>query len=478
MKQLKTIDQLKKMFPKVVGVEAALLFGSFGRNEASPNSDIDIQILVSNNFQTCFLKEELQKEFHTQIQSIREVALRNKVVVYFKMQPKIEFIICTHISEIDRYYIGSEITDIQKTILFEKPLSSMDIKAYLTKLLNDHDSRKSYKTSNKQIVDLIDKFVYEFENCSSMHRRSDGYQFYYFYNIALHIAIQLKHLSKGETKYNFLPKYFIANVLTKEEQQLFHQLKGTLYLPEANRQKRLLLDFFYDAIETMVTKEELNEIKQICEWLFIRDFFWNFRDISTHNPKMKSGCIYRTATLTFFQHENKFEELLREKNIQTVIDIRADKEMEEMPYSEQTLSKFKYVKAQLDPWNQPDWFIQNHHQGANEEIAYRFFGLGCNDKIKQIFETIIEEETGAVAIHCFAGKDRTGIVITMLHLLAETPIETIYADYLASQVDVSVHLLNIVLDIIREKGGIEPYLHSCGLTEHQIIKLKHKILES
>ena len=249
-----------------------------------------------------------------------------------------------------------------------------------------------------------------------------------------------------------------------------------MFLPEANQQKRKLLDFFYTAIETLVTPEKLEEVKQFCEWLYNRDFLWNFRDISTHNSKIKSGRIYRTATMTLFQKENRFDELLNEKQIKTVIDLRADKEIEELPYHEQTLSKFKYIKAQLDPWNQPEWFKEKHHQGTNEEIAYRFFAIGCNDQIKNAMEAIINEELGSVAVHCFAGKDRTGIFISMLHLLADTPMEIIYADYLASEVDVKISRLNLVLDIITEKGGIEPYLLSCGLTTNQISKLKQKLL--
>lgn len=476
MKQLKTIDQLQKLFARVQGVDVALLYGSFGRNEATPNSDIDIQLLVDDKFENKFLIDELQKEFHSEIFSIREVAMRNKVVAYFKSQPKIEFAICRNISEIDRNYLGSEISNIANTILFEKRHSQYEIGTYLHQLVRDYNRNKTSQQNEKQIADLIDKFVYEFESCSGMHRRSDGYQFYFFYNIALQVAIQLNHLSKGHSKFNFLPKYFIANVLTKEEQEPFYTLRGTLFLPEANQQKRQLLDFFYTAIKTLATVEKQNEVKQFCEAIYDRDFLWNFRDISTHNPKIKSGRIFRTATMTFFQNENRFDDLLTEKKIKTVIDLRADKEIDEMPYNEQTLSKFKYVKTQLDPWNQPDWFKQNHHQGTNEEIAYRFFAIACNDKIKNAMEAIINEENGSVAIHCFAGKDRTGIFISLLHLLADTPIETINADYLASEVDVKLHRLNLVLDIIQEKGGIENYLQWCGLSGNQISQLKQKLL--
>ncbi|WP_276974684.1 tyrosine-protein phosphatase [Flavobacterium filum] len=476
MIQLKKIDQLQKMFPNVTGIDVALLYGSFGRNEATPNSDIDIQLLVNKDFETSILKDQLQKLFHNEIQSIREVAMRNKVVVYFKSQPKIEFAICTNIAEIDRNYLGSEITDFSQTVLYQRVPQLYDIGSYLAQLIRDYNNNKTEQQKEKQITDLVDKFIYEFESCSGMHRRSDGYQFYFFYNIALQVAIQLNHLSKGHSKFNFLPKYFIANILTKEEQETFYNLKGTLFLPEANQQKRKLLAFFYTAIETLVTPEKLEEVKQFCEWLYNRDFLWNFRDISTHNSKIKSGRIYRTATMTLFQKENRFDELLNEKQIKTVIDLRADKEIEELPYHEQTLSKFKYIKAQLDPWNQPEWFKEKHHQGTNEEIAYRFFAIGCNDQIKNAMEAIINEELGSVAVHCFAGKDRTGIFISMLHLLADTPMEIIYADYLASEVDVKISRLNLVLDIITEKGGIEPYLLSCGLTTNQISKLKQKLL--
>ncbi|MBK6964951.1 MAG: tyrosine-protein phosphatase [Bacteroidales bacterium] len=180
-----------------------------------------------------------------------------------------------------------------------------------------------------------------------MHCRSDGYQFYYFYNIALHVAIQLSNLAKGHTRFNFLPKYFIANMLSKEEQETLYSIRGTLFLPEANQQKRKLLDFFYSAIQPLVSRAKLNEVKQFCEWIYNRDYLWNFRDISTFNPKIKPGRIFRTATMTFFQNDRSFDHLLSEKNIRTVIDLRSDTEVSDLPYTERTLSKFNYGKHNL-----------------------------------------------------------------------------------------------------------------------------------
>ena len=475
MKQLKSINQLKELFPKVSGIEVALLYGSFGRNEPSPNSDIDIQLLIGNDFNTQIFKDELFKVFNSEIESIREIKLRKKIVLYFKAQPKIEFSICTNISDIDKHYLGSEIININNTILYESNLSKLEIETYLNNLVRDFKNNNDSNSNEKSIADLIDKFVYEFESCSTMHRRSDGYQFYFFYNLALQVVIQLNQLSKGDSKFNFLPKSFIANVLTKKEQGIFYDLKGTLFLPEANKQKRILLDFFYSTIEKIIGNEKLIEIKKFCEWLYERDFMWNFRDISLHNPKIKSGIIYRSSTMTFLQNEGRFDSLLKSKNIKTIIDLRADREIEELPYTEESISKFNYVKTPFDPWNQPDWFKEKHNQGTNDEIAYRFFTIGCNDKIKQGMEAILDEQKGSVAIHCFAGKDRTGILITMLHLLVDTPIEIINSDYLASEIDVNVNRLSLAIDIINQKGGIVPYLLSCGLTEYQIQLLKQKL---
>lgn len=477
MKQITTIERLKKLLPYIKGIDAAILYGSFGRNEANPNSDVDIQLLVDKDYSSVEMVEILRKEFPGDVKNILEVKARNKVVMYFTAQPKVEFAICTELHEIDRNYLGSEISDVRHTILYEKQPAKYNILAYLERLITARADNNFTAEREKAVADLIARFIYEFESCSVMHRRSDGYQFYFFYNIALQLAIQLHHILKGQRKFNFLPKYFIANVLSKEEQEPFYQLKGTLFLPEANKQKRKLLDFFYTSIQTLVTPEKQDEVREFCEWIYNRDYLWNFRDINTHNSKVKGGRIFRTATMSLFQDQEHFEKLLDEKQIRTVIDLRADREIDELPYSEATLKKFKYVRTPLDPWNQPEWFVQNHHQGTNEEIAYRFFGIGCREMIKGAMEAIIEEESGSVAIHCFAGKDRTGIFVALLHLLVDTPIETIHADYLASEVDVKLHRLHIVLDIVAEKGGVEPYLLWCGLSEDQIVKLKLKLLE-
>lgn len=475
MKQLKTIDHLKNIFPTVKGINVALLYGSFGRNEGNSNSDIDIQILVDEDFRTHNLISVLNKEFKNEIQYLTEVELRNKVVVYFKNQPKLEFGICNNINDINRNYLGSEIINIENTILYANSSWEGRINKYLEEILKIYNTEKKAINTNKSITQLIDKFVYEFENCSNLHRRSDGYQFYFFFNIAVHAAVQLYHISTGETMFKFLPKNFLSKTLRKEDEGSFSNLYGTSFLPEANHQKRKLLDFFYIAIKNLVSEERLEELKQFLEWIYTRDFLWNFRDISTNNPKIKNGLVYRTSTMVLFQDETFFEKFIKEKRIKSVVDLRAESEIAELPYNENALALFNYVKAPFDPWNQSIEFQAVHNHGTNIEIAYRFFGIECKASIKKALEIIINEQN-ATAIHCHAGKDRTGIVISLLHLLSGADLNTVYTDYLATEMDTKKEYLNIVLDIINEKGGIVPYLLDCGLQQTQIDQLKIKLM--
>ena len=469
MIQLEIINRFKEILLKNEQVETAFLYGSFARQTPTVNSDIDIATVTTNLFNVNTLIKEIETQFSENILKVLKVDLRNKIVIYFKEVPKAEIAFSLNIAENNRNYLGSEIPfeNIESSILFDK---SNKAQAHFQEITKAKTGITQQDKDN-----LIEKFIYEFESCSNAHRRSDGYYFYYFYNIALHVAVQLNHLSKGETKFNFLPKNFITEVLNNDEQKDFYNIKGSLFLPEANKQKRKLLDFFYTAIQNLITEEKQNEIILFCEAIYSRDFLWNFRDISKHNSKIKRGVIYRTATMTLFQEESFFNEFITSKKINTVIDLRADREVLENNYTQTSLEKLKWIHAAFDPWNQSIEFQATHHQGSNVEIAYRFFGHECKDSIKKTMEAILEEDR-ATAIHCHAGKDRTGIIISMLHLLSGADMNTIYSDYLATEMDTKKEYLDIILDIIKQEGGIDNYLLSCDINQTQIQQLKDKLL--
>jgi protein-tyrosine phosphatase len=109
-------------------------------------------------------------------------------------------------------------------------------------------------------------------------------------------------------------------------------------------------------------------------------------------------------------------------------------------------------------------------------------------------------QDGAVLVHCAGGKDRTGIIIALLLSLAGVPRETIIEDYalseillepphsewLAKQSEITgepverpiwMHsrpeTMQAVFDYLdREYGGVEPYLHSAGVTPATMTQIR------
>ena len=206
------------------------------------------------------------------------------------------------------------------------------------------------------------------------------------------------------------------------------------------------------------------------------DILWNFRDISKFNSKIKQGIIYRSSALCLYKEDMRFIAILEKYNIESVIDLRANRELKECNYSNEQKSNFNIVHAPFDPWSQSLEFQNTYNTGTNAEIAYQFFSLECKPSIKKIVETVLKSK-GAVDIHCHAGKDRTGIAITLLHLLSGADKNEIFLDYLASEMDTKKSYLQIFLDIVIDTGGIEKYLQTCKLSEIQIDELKQKICQ-
>ena len=190
----------------------------------------------------------------------------------------------------------------------------------------------------------------------------------------------------------------------------------------------------------------------------------NFRDMAKFNDKLKDKFIFRSSALC----------LIGDKNITTIIDLRADRELKEFDYSAEFKNNFNVVHTPFDPWEQSIEFQNTHNSGTNVEIAYKFFSYECKQSIKKVITTILDAKN-AIAIHCHAGKDRTGIFFTILHMLVDASEDVIYKDYLASKMDTKKEYIDIFIDIVEKEGGIRDYLKSCDLSDKQINNLKNKV---
>jgi protein-tyrosine phosphatase len=122
--------------------------------------------------------------------------------------------------------------------------------------------------------------------------------------------------------------------------------------------------------------------------------------------------------------------------------------------------------------------------------------------VAAVADTELED---SVVLHCFAGKDRTGIVSALLLGVAGVPDEIVAADYAASEPNVRVifsdwiasaanqpelelrqrlaeapHATMVtVLNWLRtHAGGAAAYLRDAGLTGEQLERLRERLLES
>ena len=475
MRQLKIISKVNTIFQNSDSIKAAILIGSFGRRNPKANSDIDYQIIVGDNFDNNVFFKEVKNKFGNELKHSLFIENKNKWCFYItNYQIVTEIFICRKLSELDKYFLGSEISSPNDAIVFDK---TNNILNYLLKITQKKE-KYFYKTQKAKVENLITEFQNRFEACSSNHAKSDGYKFNVLFSHSLNAIVRLIFICHGAKGHDYMPPNFLTEYSYKHNLEI--EKLGTMDLRLANSHKRKLLDLFikYLPIATNKFNIQINEKRIITflENIYNRDFIWNFRDISKFNPRVKKGLIYRSSALCSYQKDLQFNIFLETHNIKSIIDLRADKEIEELSYLEEIQDEFCYVKAPFDPWSQSIEFKATHHQGTNTEIAYKFFGIECKKSIKHVIENIINKKNGAILIHCHAGKDRTGVIISMFHLLSGANYSIVYSDYLASEMDTKKEYLDIVIDIIEQEDGIENYLLSCGLTDNQLSQLKQKIL--
>lgn len=149
-------------------------------------------------------------------------------------------------------------------------------------------------------------------------------------------------------------------------------------------------------------------------------------------------------------------DVIRTAGIKTIIDVRTDEERRSAPDAAGLFdfAQYKSVPIEID--------------APSHEEAYKAFATDPDipAAIAAIFTILADRDNLPVLIHCSAGKDRTGGLIALVHLLLGVHPDDVMADYLLSNQagrDVEAEWLQVALDQVDAEGGIEVFLSNRGI---------------
>jgi predicted nucleotidyltransferase len=449
-------------------VNAVFCYGSYARGEHTPSSDLDL----------CLLLKPGRSE--ARLNSLYE-SLPAKVKWRSDMEGKSVAYLGENLVKVDMIVASS--ADV-----FAWLVDHPDIAAPRLSLLYSRDqafrrqlraaSRPLKRDSLGLIETEVTKFFTYFEACSRSHRRSDSYQFYFNYNLALGSLTRIFHVleSKSTPRYLFCPKNVFSNFggPRVEEGKEWTALAGTLYLPEANQAKDRLVEMFR---KLMVRSRESFGAKinvriadvRLLETIMKRDFFFNVRDFSrAYKGKLREGRLFRASALPRWKGRPELRQFLMENQVAHIVDLRKPSELAKdggrLDYDGATLEGINYT-------NIPIGGGENFGTGG-EYMRCLMSNLA---PFARAVESIARAEGNSV-VHCHVGKDRTGIVCALVASLLDQPREQIVEDYLLSEQGVTRSKIEALLDDMEREGGAESLLQKAGFDARCKQQLRRKLL--
>jgi protein-tyrosine phosphatase len=187
---------------------------------------------------------------------------------------------------------------------------------------------------------------------------------------------------------------------------------------------------------------------------------------------------------------------IKEYNITDVVDLRSNLESKNLGYGH--ASELKIHPA---PMIKDSSFISNVGIRLGRKHEYENYLKEGRKSFKILFAAI-NNAAGAVYLHCAVGKDRTGVVSSVLLMALGVSREDILNDYIYSKQSVKLILPSLassgvyndfanpnwnyqipkaddishIIDFIGDQAGALKYLTSCGISKKEISAFNSKFL--
>ena len=159
------------------------------------------------------------------------------------------------LSQCDKYFLGSRITDLDKCILLDR---EHVIRPHLERIL-----RLPYDDRRGLIRNLVATIQFLLESTSTAARRADAYKFYFLSNITLHELVRLAYVIDGRMEYNYNPP----------RSSVDPDLSSTMNLSETASHLNKRIHFFLEQLDR-IDKDEtmiIERARHFCADLLQRD---------------------------------------------------------------------------------------------------------------------------------------------------------------------------------------------------------------
>jgi protein tyrosine/serine phosphatase len=234
---------------------------------------------------------------------------------------------------------------------------------------------------------------------------------------------------------------------------------------------------------------------------------YNVRDLGGYETadgrRVRWRALLRADDLCRLSAEG--QQALVTYGVRTIIDLRSPSERAVAPHPFAAGAAHAPVHHALSLFDEHDVAAMAALKAAQSSGALYCAVLDFfRARVGAVLRAVVEAPEGGVLVHCFAGKDRTGIVVALALALAGVPRATIAADYALSDSYLQPlydELLAVVDDPAeRERralryrsppesilavldhldvryGGVAAYLRTAGVMDEQMERIRVRLVE-
>ena len=164
----------------------------------------------------------------------------------------------------------------------------------------------------------------------------------------------------------------------------------------------------------------------------------------------RSGCVDRLSL-------TGQDWLVEHAGLRTVIDLRQDDEILSRPNVFATSARVRYRHMPVFDGPPPD------DEPMPLEVGYWRMLEQRHARMRAVFEELVQPGALPALIHCYAGKDRTGMVVALILAAVGVPHTTVAADYALSAACLGPEFVDETRASLTKRGwSWEKYGHLCG----------------